>query len=74
MNIYIHRNSQKRETEKVIGVWGLICHFNKRNRFRFQRMIYCGPVTAKYLPLVLPMSYFQKVCLCQLISVSTPSL
>ena len=48
----VHRKEVK--LKKVIRVWGLIYHCIKGKRFRFQRMINCGPVTAKYLPLIFP--------------------
>lgn len=49
----VHRKEVK--LKKVIRVWGLVYHCIKGKRFRFQRTINCGPVTAKCLPLVFPM-------------------
>lgn len=48
----VHRKEVK--LKNVIRVSGLIYHCIEGKRFRFQRMINCGLVTAKCLPLVFP--------------------
>lgn len=71
LNIYMHRSSQKRsETQKSNQTHTIL---TKGERFKLQGMMYCGPVTGKYVgELMEDEDYFGKVCFCKLISVSAP--